>query len=167
MRIRLKSDNSTKVAPSFYYPWAMEGGNGASWYRENIGHCNTDIMGFGDVFTPEPGNMVGPTKQGMDDLIALDPDAYWDTAKKKVVSSKHPSPRVVAIPLFDPVYYDSGKRNGRNASLKFVNYLGFFIERMQGNEVVGRITPVGGLRKGSGFGPSPEGAFPKSIRLVE
>ena len=39
------------------------------------------------------------------------------------------------IPLFDPVYYDDGKQNGRNASLKFVNYLGFFVEEMQGNEV--------------------------------
>jgi len=165
--ITLKADNGSKIAPSFYYPYAMEGGNGADWYRENIANCNVDIMGFGDIYTPEPGNMVGPTKQGMDDLIARDPNAYWDTAKNKVMSTKNPSPRIVAIPLFDPIYYDTGKRNGRNASLKFVNYLGFFIERMQGNEVVGRITPIGGLRKGSGYGPAPEGAFPKSIRLVQ
>ena len=40
---------------------------------------------------------------------------------------------------------------------------------MQGNEVVGRITPVGGLRKGTGAGsgPPPPAAFPKCIRLVE
>ena len=40
---------------------------------------------------------------------------------------------------------------------------------MQGNEVVGRITPVGGLRKGTG--PASvlrrAAAFPMSIRLVE
>jgi Flp pilus assembly protein TadG len=154
MLILLKADNGSKIAPSFYYPYAMEGGNGASWYRENIAGCNVDIMGFGDIYTPEPGNMVGPTAQGMDDLIAKDPYAYWDTTKNKVVSTKNPSPRIVAIPLFDPIYYDTGKRTGRNASLKFVNYLGFFIERMQGNEVVGRITPIGGLRK-------------KSIRLIQ
>jgi hypothetical protein len=111
--------------------------------------------------------MGGPTRQGMDDLIALDPNAYWDSSTNKPVSAKHPSPRVVAIPLFDPVFYDTGKRNGRNASLKFVNYLGFFIERMQGNEVVGRITPIGGLRKGVGFAPAPVTAFPRSIRLVQ
>jgi hypothetical protein len=84
-----------------------------------------------------------------------------------VVSNKHPSPRVVAIPVFDPVFYDEGKHNGRGASLKFVNYLGFFVEEMQGNEVKGRVTPIGGLRKGAGFGPSPTVAFPKSIRLVQ
>ena len=168
MMITLKADNGTKIAPSFYQAWDMPGENlGADDYRNNIGHCRTDLMKFGDTFVPKPGMMTGPTSQGMQDLIDLDPSAYWDGSKKKVVSSKYPSPRVVAIPLFDPVYYDTGKRQGRNASLKFVNYLGFFVERMQGNEVVGRITPIGGLRKGAGFGPSPEGAFPKAIRLVE
>jgi hypothetical protein len=111
--------------------------------------------------------MVGPTKQGMDDLIALDPNAYWDAVNDKVVSTKNPSPRVVAIPLFDPQYYESGKHNSRGASLRAVNYLGFFVEEMQGNEVKGRITPIGGLYRGSGFGPAPTGAFPKVIRLVQ
>jgi hypothetical protein len=103
----------------------------------------------------------------MTDLIAKDPSAYWDDYNKKVVSSKHPSPRVIAIPLFDPIFYDTGKRNGSNASLKFVNYLGFFVERMNGSEVVGRITPIGGLRRGAGFAPAPVTAFPKTIRLVQ
>ena len=79
----------------------------------------------------------------------------------------HPSPRVVIIPLFDPEYYETGKHNSRNADLKSVNYLGFFIEEMDGNNVTGRITPVSGLRKGSGYGSAPVGAFPKSIRLVQ
>ena len=35
-------------------------------------------MQFGQLFDSEPGNMVGPTKQGMDDLIDRDPNAYWD-----------------------------------------------------------------------------------------
>jgi len=104
----------------------------------------------------------------MGDLIALDPAAYWDTATNKVVSQYTPSPRVRAIPLFDPDYYFNGKMNGRNASLKFVNYLGFFIEEMQGNEVIGRITPIGGLRKGgAGAEGTPPAAFPRVIRLVQ
>lgn len=166
--LTLKADNGSKIAPSFYQAWDFPGSNsGAEDYRANIGTCNTAVMGYGQEFVAKPGNMVGPTQQGMNDLIARDPDAYWDAPNKKVVSSMHPSPRVVAIPLFDPVFYDTGKRNGRNASLKFVNYLGFFIEDMRGNEVIGRITPIGGLRKGAGFGPSPTVAFPKSIRLVQ
>jgi Flp pilus assembly protein TadG len=166
MIVRLKADNNSKIEPSFYYPYAVPGSTGASDYRWNIGNCNTNIMTFGQTYDSEPGNMVGPTQQGMDDLIALDPDAYWDDVNKRVVSNKHPSPRVRAVPLFDPEYYADGKLNGRNASLKFVNYLGFFIERMQGNEVVGRITPIGGLRKGTGS-PAPAAAFPMAIRLVQ
>jgi hypothetical protein len=124
------------------------------------------MMGFGELLTTEPGNMVGPTHQGMAELIDRDPSAYWDTHNDRVVSSMHPSPRVVAIPLFDPVYYDSGKRNGRNADLKAVNYMGFFIEDMQGGNVVGRITPIGGMLTGNG-GPAPVGAFPLAITLVQ
>jgi hypothetical protein len=164
--VNLKADNGSKIAPSFYYPYAIPGSTGASDYRWNIGNCNTTIMTFGQTFDPEPGNMVGPTSQGMSDRIALDPNAYWDTATNKVVSSMHPSPRVVAVPLFDPGYYADGKLNGRNASLKFTNYMGFFLEPMAGNEVYGRITPIGGLRTGTG-GPAPAGAFPVSIRLVQ
>jgi len=168
IEVRLKADNATKLAPSFYYPYAVPGSTGASDYRWNIGNCNTNVMRFGEVYNPEPGNMVGPTRQGMADLIALDPDAYWDAATNKVVSQYSPSPRVRAIPLFDPDYYANGKQNGRNASLKFVNYLGFFIEEMQGNEVVGRITPIGGLRRGgAGAEGTPPAAFPRVIRLVQ
>jgi Flp pilus assembly protein TadG len=167
LEVTLKAGNDTKIAPSFYYPWAIPGNSGGSDYRRDIAGCNTTIVPFNYDMTPEPGNMVGPTKQGMDDLIAKDPDAYWDTVHNKVISSKNPSPRVVAIPLFDPYYYEDGKHNGRTASLRAVNYLGFFVEEMQGNEVKGRITPIGGLYKGSGFGVAPTGAFPKAIRLVQ
>jgi hypothetical protein len=103
----------------------------------------------------------------MDVLIAKDPTAYWDTDKNEVHSKMNPSPRVVAIPLFDPAYYEEGKHTGLGASLRAVNYLGFFIEEMQGNEVKGRITPIGGLYKGAGYGPAPAGAFPVAIRLVQ
>lgn len=167
MLIELKSSNDTKIAPSFYKAWAIPGNTGAEDYRRDIGGCNTLVVPFGYDLTSEPGNMVGPTKQGMDDLIARDPDAYWDEINDQVVSNMNPSPRVVAIPLFDPVYYWTGVQNSRNATLRAVNYLGFFVEEMRGNTVVGRVTPIGGLRKGSGFGPAPEGAFPKVIRLVK
>lgn len=167
LMVTLKSDNSGNIAPSFYFPWAIPGSGGASDYRWNIGNCNQTVMPFGALMTPEPGNMTGPTRQGMDDLIARDPGAYWDTTTNDVVSTMNPSPRVVVIPLFDPVYYETGKQNSRNASLRAVNYLGFFIERMRGNEVEGRVTPVGGLRRGTGFGPAPINAFPKAIRLVQ
>ena len=162
----LKADNGSKIAPSFYYPYAVGESTGASDYEWNIANCNTTKMKFGEALVAEPGNMVGPTKSGMEDLILLDPTAEWDYAARKPKSTMHPSPRVVAIPVFDPVVYDGGKRSGRGADLRAVNYIGFFIEEMVGNEVKGRITPIGGLYTGSG-GPAPAGAFPMAIVLVE
>ncbi|MBA3887125.1 MAG: hypothetical protein H0X67_15555 [Acidobacteria bacterium] len=165
--VTLKADNDSKIYPSIYYPWAPPGNSGGSDYRWNIENCNQSIMAFGEMLTPEPGNMVGPTKSGIEALIAKDPYAYWDTANNRVVSTMHPSPRVAIIPLFDPDFYETGKHSGRKADLRAVNYLGFFIVGMKGNEVVGRVTPVGGLRRGSGFGEAPVGAFPQVIRLVQ
>jgi Flp pilus assembly protein TadG len=165
--ITLKANNSSKVSPSFYNPWALPGNSGASDYRRDIAGCNTTIVPIGARMTPEPGNMVGPTAQGTRDLVDKDPNAYWDVPCKCVKGSAFgTSPRVVIIPLYDPVFYETGKQNGRNADLKIANYLGFFIERMNGNEVMGRITPVAGVHSGNG-GPAPVGAFPKVIRLVQ
>jgi Flp pilus assembly protein TadG len=171
MRVVLKADNGSKLAPSMYQVWDTVGGDrGSDDVRDAIANCrSTDIMGFGDSFVHKPGMQTGPVAQGIADLIAEDPNAYWDPTQQKVVTN-HPSgksPRVRPIPLFDPYYYDTGIASGRNASLKFVNYLGFFVEEMTGGEVTGIIVPIGGLRKGAGFGPAPEVAFPKTIRLVQ
>jgi hypothetical protein len=164
--IIIKASNDSKIYPSIYYPYAMGEGSGASWYRENIADCNTDIMAFGSLLTAEPGNMSGPTRQGIQDLVDKDPTAYWDEANRRPVSKYHPSPRVVTIPVFDPVYYYTGKMNGRTADLKVSNYIGVFVVGFQGNDVVARITPVAGVYKGNG-GPAPADAFPRAIVLVQ
>jgi hypothetical protein len=166
MQLMIRAGTGNNIEPSFYFSFAIGGITGGSEYDWNIANCNTTVMGFGDLLLMEPGNMVGPTTSGVRDLIARDPNAYWDTSRNKVVSPMNPSPRVAIIPLFDPVYYATGKANGRNADLKVANYLGFFIESLSGNNVYGRITPVAGIYKGS-QGEAPVNAFPKAIRLVE
>ena len=163
--LMIRAGTGNDINPSMYFSYSIGGVTGADQYRWNIANCNTTIMGFDELILMEPGNMMGPTIDGIDDRIALDPDAYWDTTNNKPVSTKRPSPRVVAIPLYDPVYYETGKANGRYADLKVVNYLGFFITGRSGNNVYGRITPISGLITGNG-GPAPTGAFPMAIRLV-
>ena len=166
VELMIRAGTGNDIMPSFYFSYAIGGITGGSEYEWNIAHCNTTMMGWGDLLLMEPGNMVGPTVAGIDDLIAQDEGATWDTYNNKAVSTMAPSPRVVAIPLYDPNYYETGKLNGRNADLKVANYLGFFITGRSGNNVYGRITPISGLVKGNG-GPAPTGAFPKAIRLVE
>ena len=165
-RVVIKAANGTNLYPSFYYPYAMGEDEGADDYRWNIANCNTTMMKPGQFLTAEPGNMTGPTRQGVADLIALDPHARWDDGNKRVISTMQPSPRVVTIPVFDPEFYDTGKQNGRNADLKVANYIGIFVERMQGNDVIGIITPVSGILDDDA-GPAPDTMFPKAIVLVQ
>ena len=165
VEVVIKAGQGSQIAPSFYFPYAMGEGTGADWYRENIEGCNTDMMEPGDLLRAEPGNMSGPTKQGVEALIAQDPTAYWDATARRVVSKMSPSPRVVTIPVFDPVYYETGKQNSSNADLKVADFLGIFVERMAGNDVIGRIVPVPGRLTGSGAAPSD--AFPRAIILVK
>jgi hypothetical protein len=150
-----------------YFSWKMPGQDiGADWYKDNIAGCNREIFKFLSPMTQEPGNMSGPTMQGIDLLIAQDPDAYWDDYKNEVVSEHNPSPRIFPIPLFDPDFYQDNKVNGRNASLRMANWLGFFVEGRSGNNVYGRITPIQGVYEEE-LGPAPAGIFPYAIRLVE
>jgi len=166
MLLTIRASNEGNIEPSMYYTWAMPGGIGGDPYRENISGCNTTEVKPGDLLLHEPGDKVGPTSQGIDDLIAQDPNAYWDDTNKRVVTTMKPSPRVFPIPLFDPEYYEWGKVNGREADLKVSNWIGFFVVGRTGAEVHGRVVPIQGIIKG-GAGPAPNDIFPKVIRLVE
>jgi len=150
----------------------MPGDTGGDFYRDNIAHCNQSIMHWFDLITQEPGDMSGPTIQGISDLIAQDPGAYWDGAGTGgcncVKGSKFggQSPRVFPIPLYDPEYYAVGKANGRVADFRIANFLGFFADHVSGNQIYGYVTNVTGLVDNTA-GTAPAGLFPVSIRLVQ
>jgi hypothetical protein len=168
VQLTLKSNNSTKVAPSMYNPWDLPGSVGGDDYRENISDCNSNLVAMGDMMTPENGNMTGPTQQGTTDLIAQDPKAKWDTSCNCVVDSAFGiSPRIRIVPLYNPVVYADGQQSGKSGpQLQVVNYLGFFVEDVYGGgNVLGRITPVLGEIV-AGSGPAI-GGFAQVIRLVE
>jgi Flp pilus assembly protein TadG len=169
LQLMIRAGTGNEIAPSTYYSWAMPGGTGGSFYRDNIDGCNQTYIAPGShpIITQEPGNMVGPTNQGVDDLIAQDANAYWDDSCNCVKGSAFKiSPRVFPIPVFDPVYFTDGKQNGRNASLKVANVIGFFVTSRNGNNVYGRITPITGIVDRAA-GPAPQGSFARAIRLVE
>jgi hypothetical protein len=67
--------------------------------------------------------------------------------------------------LYDPPYYDSGKRNGRTADLRTANWIGFFLDHIQGNELWGKIIPIAGIRDRNSEGPP--NLFPRAISLVQ
>jgi hypothetical protein len=83
------------------------------------------------------------TPRGISDLAAQDPGARWDEAGRRVTGSEHAdwrqSPRVVAVPLYDP-----GESRGN--SIRLTRFIWIFIERMDqtGNVPAGRY--VGAVR---------------------
>ena len=91
------------------------------------------MISVGDWLQIEPGNMRGPTKQGVNDLIAQDPGAFWSNATQTVEGSAYgTSPRVIKIALFDPL---ATPASGRNHVV--ISKLGaFFLESVDNQSTV-------------------------------
>ena len=168
LRLMIRAGTGNDINPTFYFSIAIGNVTGGAEYDWNIANCNTTLMHWGDLLLQEPGNMVGPTVSGAWILYNKDPGAYWDTSGCNCVKGSKfgNSPRVFPIPLYDPEYYSVGVTQGRYADLKVANWIGFFLEEIQGNNLFGRITPIKGVID-KNAGPAPDGAFPMTIRLVK
>jgi hypothetical protein len=164
----LRAATGSNINPSFYLSWKMPNDVGGDYYRENIANCNQARIIRGATIIQEPGAMQGPTIQGIEDLIAKDPNAYWDDGCKCVKGSSFPaqSPRTFPIPLYDPEFYADGKAHGREADFRVANFLGFFVVRVQGNGIYGRITRITGMVDETAA-EAPDDSLPMAIRLVQ
>jgi Putative Flp pilus-assembly TadE/G-like len=149
--------------PPLDCPCGEDPETGGDQYRWNIANCNPYTVQPGDRLQLEPGNMVGPTAQGMRDLIDADPGAYWNAAEGTIQGSAFGlSPRVVLVPFFDPT---SPPQSGRNW-VRVVKIGAFFLEEMgNGSEVRGRFVKV--TVTGEPCEGNSEGTFIEGIRLVE
>ena len=177
-RITLKNGQpQDAIAPGVFYPVRIPrydgGSQGGSDYENNLATCAGIPIGIGDVLVSENGNMIGPTRHGVDALIALDPGARWDTSTLSVTGSCAQaatpcgprSPRVVAVPVYNTAVFDSTRRQGL-PEFVIVNILGFFIDRMQGNDVIGYLTEAPGLQTGAAAALTPQSSFLSQIQLI-
>jgi Flp pilus assembly protein TadG len=99
------NDPGASPRMGWYYPVRFPGYSGGDDYRRWIAGCLDPslIIYIGDQLDIEPGNMVGPTRQGLEDLMALDPDAQWDPVTKTVINSDYlTSPRIIKVAASDP-----------------------------------------------------------------
>jgi hypothetical protein len=81
-----------------------------------------------------------------------------------VTSTFNPSPRIVVLPVFDPIVYEESRQHGRQ-EIKVANLVGFFIEDFRAGDVIARVVPTTGLLRGNGT--APNGAYLRVIRLVQ
>jgi hypothetical protein len=179
-------DGSTTVSSGWFrairLPRLDGCASGANCYSNNITSCNGLPATYADPATVcpadigiadeaywaskgcyrvETGNMVGPTAQGISDLIARDPGASYDPVNKKIVGSAFSpatkSPRVVPVGIMNVDMFFAQNPNGSNPVVRLVNIFGFFIEGMGdvskttgaitccsngGKSVIGRIMTI-------------------------
>lgn len=174
--VLIKPFKNGKPNPSWYYPWRPPGQQGASDYRTNISGCvDTDAEYFvGQEVTTEPGAMLGPTKQGFEDLIDQDPNAAWNDILECVTDASYQnvadptkcrsSPRVRPAPMFDPTTTpDPGVQ-----PLTFTNFAGVFVDRIQGNQIYVIFLGYHAVASaGSGTSGGSSGALFRVLRLIE
>lgn len=189
VQIKLSDPNSDyQLEPSIFLPWRIPedpdmgtcdrgggGGNdsGAAAYRNNICECNNSPVEIGQPYDIEPGNMIGPTNQGIDELMREDPNAYWDPnfgpqggirGSSAGPDGSFTSPRVIKVGLFDPTQITGPGMQ----SIRFNNFALFFLEGQgsQRDPVLARFLYfAGGSGEGSG-GPNV-GTLVLYLRLVE
>jgi hypothetical protein len=166
------------ATPGIFMPWQVpvdpsqtpcKGGfgGGATAYRNNICSCNNTPVELGTPYPLEPGNMRGPTFQGVGELIKEDPNAYWDQASQSVKNSIYgsgwmSSPRVVKLAMFAPGQIT---KSGMQ-SITFNNFGLMFIEAQpkQQDPVTGRfLFYVSGTDAPGGN----TGSLVKTLKLVK
>ena len=126
--------------PSFFYavdfPPLNKGTpiTGGQAYNYNISHGSDCEIAINDDIQVEPGNMIGPTAQGVYELIGMDPNACWNG--REIANSAYPgtsSPRVVKIPLYNP-------NNPPNSGRNYIHCVGlgsFFLMGASGKNIMG------------------------------
>lgn len=115
-RVVLKTGVQDEEGGNFY-PLALDG-TGATTYQTTIVNGSNTGYSVGDYVSTETGNMVGPTKSAINDLIGL-----CDHSPECTPDSYEPDcPRVVTVPLIE-----SMEVNGRDEVL-IVGFAIFFVE---------------------------------------
>ena len=156
--VLLKPGNPNQaISSSFYFAIdcdpdsqgnCVSSSNSGAVYEANISACRIRKR-IGDTINTNPGNMIGPTQQGVNALTVN------GTVGRDVV-----------IAMFSPVQFLNVVNPHGNFDLTIVNMLSVRITGMKGNDVVGTI--IGGVGEDLGPGPTPTGTSSMiySIRLV-
>jgi Flp pilus assembly protein TadG len=157
----LKSQDPTgAIAPGQFYAIQLPGSVGGADYRANIGNCADAYLRCGNSYSVETGNMVGPTVQGVKDLIGNPPTDTWTGTIGQYQTSSglsDMSKNVVLAPIWNscamPGFCPAGKfPSGTTVTLQIVGFARFFLEGVQGNNVNARLIGVSSCGASSGGG---------------
>ncbi|HYH04985.1 MAG TPA: hypothetical protein VEC37_17985, partial [Bacillota bacterium] len=134
------------------------GGNGASRYRENIKYGYQGEIAVGDRLTTEPGNMAGPTDDGVSYRKSL-----CTNGCNYATQIEANCPRVVIAPVIDSLPNGRGQTNVKG-------FAAFFLEETKQSSSKGQKDVVGRFLRWAATGETGEdgenyGVY--SVRLIE
>jgi hypothetical protein len=135
---------------------------GANEYADNILYGSDGLIEIGDQLLIEPGNMQGPTKAPVEELIAMDPYATWNLSTSRIDNSDFPeftSPRVCKISMYDPNFPPEPGKN----YVTVVRLGAFFLEDITPpGHVIGRFIEI---TTGGVWGPGDSDLY--GVKLVQ
>ena len=145
-------EGSESITNQFLLPLVLEG---TTTYTENIAGCNGHLSRFGQDFATGTTAMAAETAAAAAALVDLDPTAEWDFATNTVINSCAPacapiSPRLVSLALFDVDRYQLMRATnawcpGIGRCVRVVNMVGFFVNNVVGNGIIGFIARYPGI----------------------
>lgn len=171
------ADPSQKIRPWQFVPLDLVRADrflnpGGDTLHKNLTRCNALESVVGDGVPLARGNVRDSIRDGIEDLMDLDPDASWDAVRQRVRGGCMASgacvvsPRIVAVALFDPDAYEIQRlQNGRVSGVTIRNIAGLFVSGRSGDDVRGYLTLYPGLAN-SARTLSADAGFLKSAFLV-
>ena len=194
--IMLKGGAGTQLSPGWFRLLDLTGGaqggaGGVEGTRNQVRACIPETHEVGEQMPAQNGNEAS-IRQALEDLYLLDPNATWNETTKRVEGScaesgtcmkyvwgsngnttvadprRTYSPRVMALPLFDPYIYATTGR------IEIVNIMGFFLLNDVAHplpsppefRVWGVLMSQPGLLVSGGDAVPEDAAFLKVVQLI-
>ena len=162
------------LGPGQFYAIRMGDSTGGDDYRDNISTCSPEVLTCQAVYGAEPGNMIGPTKQGVNELIGSPPDVYYDVGEYLTSSGMSNTSRsLIVAPIWDvcllPGFCPADKLpdGGANVQIPVKGFALIFIDGVQSNDVVAHLVGISGCGSGGPpLGSEVTGPYSVPIRLV-
>ena len=141
-------DPGNRLAPGQFYAIDL-GKGGGSDYRDNIANCAVTYVRCLESYSVLTGNKVGPTTQGVTNLLGNPPTDTWvSVGQYQTPNGPSDTSKAVAIaPIWDTCgpsgFCPTGNfPTGTKVTLQIIGFAVFFLEGIQGNDVMARLVNV-------------------------
>jgi hypothetical protein len=160
--------------PWTYHAVRIPGSRHGNDFRSNVAQCAGATVAIGDRLPVQPGGSGGLTAAAVQELIDRDPFARWNAVSNDIdgscADSPSPcaamSPRIIAVPLFDPGDFADNRRAGVTSVL-VRNIAGFFIEAVSATTITGVLVRHPGFIQSTAPTVIESSAFLRTILLIE